>query len=88
MKGIKMNRRFVFVAVLSLLLFNQTKAVAQYAVVNDYRLPFISSIFPLESFYASSDLLGFYNADQSYYYPSTSTNQSGASTCTYTISFS
>jgi len=46
-----MKRLLVFIVLLSFLFFNLTKANAQYAIINDYRLPLISSIFSLDNFY-------------------------------------
>jgi len=68
-----MNRVLIVIVLLSFVFINLSKGNAQYAIINDYRLPSYSSIFP--SFYASSDSLRLYNADRSAYSLSTSSNQ-------------
>lgn len=75
MGGIPMKRVLIVIVLLSFVFINFSKGNAQYAIINDYRLPSFSSIFPSDSFFASSDSLRLYNADRSAYSLSTSSNQ-------------
>jgi len=75
MGGIPMKRVLIVIVLFSFVFINFSKGNAQYAIINDYRLPSYSSIFSPNSFYASSDLLSLYRIAQSYYDPSTSSDQ-------------
>lgn len=59
-----MNKILIFILLLFVIFINLSKGNAQYNIINDYRLS-----------YTTSDSVGFYNIDQSYYYPSTSAYQ-------------